>query len=193
MFLFATYLEVRAAIMSTSLLGIMSFERTEFSFIHGKMMLGPVPTALFGLTALAMLRWCVMLSNPNSNLSDRRTHKLLSFNQGRRIVKNVGGEKSIYWALSFPYDWNRVNLSDKNWWGSVLQESPHPYNFRRPCQQRKGKLYVPYIGCLYGRFMVQSWPGNAYLFPQKEKKKIGLRIASLCGPTPPCSMRPKHF
>ena len=40
--------------------------------------------------------------------------------------------------------------------------------------------------------MVQSWPGNTYLFPKKEKK-IGLRIASLFGPTPPCAMRPNFF
>ena len=82
----------------------------------------------------------------------------------------------------------------KCWWGHNLSprivirdyctyqtkigedQSPHLYNFRRPCQQRKGKLYVAYIGCLYGRFMVQSWPGNAYLFPKKEKKKLGYAL-----------------
>ena len=58
--------------------------------------------------------------------------------QGRRNVKNLGGDNPILWALSVPTlgppDWNRVNTYSRQKLMGTTSTQPH--KFRRPCANK---------------------------------------------------------
>ena len=172
MFLFTTYLKVWAANMSINLIGTRSFEQTDFSSInmakHGWDQ-SPRPYSV-------RRPWlcCGGVLCYRTQIQTCQTGELTSCSP---LVRATGMSKMLVGTLSVPSDLIEDYCTDQTKIGE--DQSPHLYNFRRPCQQRKGKLYVAYIGCLYGRFMVQSWPGNAYLFPKKEKKNWATHCESV--------------